>query len=71
MGEKVEHEVVGKDLEDARRRSIRAAHGDRALDYIGDDRVELTDEDVSYKAHCSIATDRTYRTRASVGRPIE
>jgi hypothetical protein len=39
-------EDIGKDVEEAHHRRPRAKHGDRALDYIGDERVELTDEDV-------------------------
>ena len=39
-------EDVGKDVEGMQRRRSSIQGGDRALDYIGDDRVELTDEDV-------------------------
>ncbi len=40
-------EDVGKDVEDLHHRRGSVKGGDRALDYIGDDRVELTDEDAS------------------------
>ena len=50
--EKVEHMSHEEDIEardkrlSERRVSVQHGSGDRALDYIGDERVELTDEDV-------------------------
>ena len=51
--EKVEHMSHEEDIEARDRRlsekrvSVQHGAGDRALDYIGNERVELTDEDVS------------------------
>ena len=63
-------EVVGQDVEDVRYRRGSVKGGDRALDYIGHDRVELTDEDVSNTFVIGNHLVDLYRTYASAARPI-
>ena len=78
--EKVDHMSHEEDIEardkrpSEKRVSVQHGAGDRALDYIGDERVELTDEDVSLVVHVlavSISLIQDSRTSAFAAKRTE
>ena len=61
---------------DRRHSAVAAQHGDRALALLGDERVRLTEEDVSlsHSSCCygqSCVADQGFRTNVSAARPIK